>query len=100
MLVLGLLGIVVFSHASEQSKNRPAVKIEIGVPSVPSLIVASEAQDALSFDCTMSAHLTVTVGVLKVEASCTATGANCEQALATAEGCVTAVIKRFSSILK
>lgn len=100
MLTMGLIGLVVFTQAAEQSKSKPAVIIEQGVRLLPIAPVTGPETDVESYECTMSASITVTVGVVKVEATCSATGTTCEQALATAEGCVTAVIKRFTSIIK
>ena len=100
MLVMGLMSIVIFTHATEQSKSKPAVNLKQSVRLLPLSSVADPTAGADRYDCTMSAHITVSVGVVKLEASCSATGATCDQALATAEGCVTAVIKRFASIIK
>jgi hypothetical protein len=100
MLVLGLMSIVIFTHATEQSKSKPSVNVKQSVWLLTLSSIADPTVGADRYDCTMSATMTVSVGVVKVEASCSATGATCEQALATAEGCVTAVIKRFASILK
>lgn len=94
------MSIVMFTHATEQSKRKPAVDLKQSVWLLPLPSVAAATVGADRYECTMSAHITVSVGVVKLEASCSATGATCEQALATAEGCVTAVIKRFASILK
>lgn len=99
MLVLGLMGIVVFSHAAEQRESKPERKIDHVLA-----IQADDFQSALKeagnyFDCTMYASATISVGVVKIEVSCSATGADCDKALATAEGCVTSVIKRIKSAI-
>jgi hypothetical protein len=100
MLVLGLMSIVVFTHATEQSKSKPSVNGKQSAWLLPLPSVADPTVGADGYDCTMSAHLTVSVGVFKVEASCSASGATCDLALATAEGCVTAFIKRIVTIIK
>jgi hypothetical protein len=48
----------------------------------------------------MFSGITVTVGVVKIEVSCTASGATCDIALATAEGCVMAGVRRIKAALK
>lgn len=100
MMFLGLMGIVVFTHASERKESKPAVQIEQGFAAGYNSIVPADTQDDADFDCTMSAKVTISAGVAKIEVSCTASGATCEIALATAEGCVSALVKRISSVLK
>jgi uncharacterized protein YggE len=99
MLVLGLMGIVVFTHAAEQKESKPAFKIEhvLAVPTEDFYPVLKETGN--HFECTMTASATISAGIAKLEISCTASGSDCEKALATAEGCVTAVIKRIKSAI-
>ena len=97
---MGLLSMVVFAHAAERKVSKPTVNIE----QILSVLTDKEKQvDAFAgndFECTMSATMTVTAGIAKLEVSCTATGATCDQALATAEGCVMAVVRRIKAAVK
>lgn len=97
MLVMGLLSMVVFTHAAEQKVSKPEVKIEqiLSVLTDNEKPVQPSAGDV--FECTMSATVTITAGVAKLEVSCTASGTTCDQALATAEGCVMAVVRRIKA---
>lgn len=100
MLVLGLMGMVVFSYASDVKENKQLFEFQKGltVGNAGTDLAAVAEEDA--FECTMNASATISVGVVKLEVSCSAKGATCEIALATAEGCVTAVIKRIVTAIK
>lgn len=100
MLFLGLMGIVVLTHAAEKKDIKPSFNQEtvVSTASVGTIPVHVDAGERT--DCEMSANLSVNIGVVRIEASCKASGATCEQALATAQTCVTAFIKRISSVLK
>jgi hypothetical protein len=100
MLVLGLMGIVVFSYASETKESRQEFEFQKGLTVEKDGYSNARVLNDDFFDCTMSATVTLTVGVAKLEVSCSASGATCEQALATAEGCVTAVVKRIITAIK
>jgi hypothetical protein len=99
MLVLGLMSIVVFTHAAEQKESKTASKIEhvFAVQTDDFQSVLNETGNY--FDCIMTASATISVGVVKIEVSCSASGADCDKALATAEGCVTSVIKRIKAAI-
>ena len=100
MLVLGLMGIVVLSYASERKERRNLSEFQKELIVEKPVDVGAAVGSDQFFDCTMSATATISVGVAKLEISCTTTGATCEQALATAEGCVTPVVKRIVSAIK
>lgn len=94
------MGIVVFSYASEIKESRQKFKFQKGLTVEKDGYSNARVLNDDFFDCTMSATVTLTVGVAKLEVSCSASGATCEQALATAEGCVTAVVKRIITAIK
>lgn len=94
------MGIVVFSYAAERFESKPFNQVKPVLVVPEAVHSASPGETGNYFDCTMSATATVSVGVAKFEVSCTATGADCTQALSTAEGCVSAVIRRIKAAIK
>lgn len=100
MLAMGFLSIVVFTHAAEQRESKPEVKTEQVLSVLTDYEKPIQASTGYDFECTMFSGITVTVGVVKIEVSCTASGATCDIALATAEGCVMAGVRRIKAALK
>jgi hypothetical protein len=100
MLVMGLLSMVVFTHAAEQKESKPEVNIEQNLSVLTDDEKPVRASAGSDFECTMSASFTVTIGVAKFEVSCTAKGSTCDIALATAEGCVMAGVRRIRAAIK
>ena len=100
MLFLGLMGIVVLSHAAEKKDIKPSFNQETVISTVAIRTIPVPLDTREATDCEMSASLSVNIGVVRIETTCKASGATCEQALATAQTCVTAFIKRISSVIK
>ncbi len=100
MLVMGFLSIVVFTHAAEQRESKPEVKTEQVLSVLTDFEKPVPTESGTDFDCVMSARVTFSAGIAQIEVSCTASGATCDQALAIAEGCVSAVVRRIKAAIK
>lgn len=100
MLVMGLLSMVVFTHAAESKKINPVNGFEMQESVMASVIQVDAVDLFTDFEHTVTLKLTVGPSWARVEVTCTATGATAEEAFDGAAACIALAKRRLQQAIQ
>lgn len=100
MLVMGLLSMVVFTHAAENKKGNPVPGLEKQISVLTTVTQGQEADMLTEFDFTITLKATVGPSWARIEVSCTATGATAEEAFDAASTCIALAKRRLQQAIQ
>jgi hypothetical protein len=100
MLVMGLLSMVVFTHAAESIKINPVNGLDKQVSGMISVIQVQDVNLPADFEYSVTLKAKVGPSWAGIEVSCTATGATAEEALDGASLCIALAIRRLSKAIQ
>lgn len=99
MLVMGLLSMVVFTHAAESKQGNPVSGIEKQASIVASVIEVQDVFQLSEFEFSITLKATFGPSFARVEVSCTATGATAEEAYDNAALCLAVAGRRIAKAI-
>ncbi len=100
MLVMGLLSMVVFTHAAENKQSNPVTGLEKQVSVLASVIQSQDAYPLVEFEFSVTLKATVGPSWARVEVSCTATGATATEAYNNAAECLAEAKRRLKKAIQ
>jgi hypothetical protein len=99
MLVMGLLSMVVFTHAAESKKGNPVPGLENQISVLTTVTQSQEADLLTEFDFSVTLKATVGPSWARIEVSCTSTAATAEEAFDGAALCIALAKRRLQQAI-
>ena len=100
MLAMGLMGMVVFTHAAESNKINPLAGFDKHVSELTSVQQGQVPDLFTEFDYSITLKATVGPSWARIEVSCTATGTTAEEAYNNASACLTVAMRKMQQAIQ